>query len=121
MAVSQLILSGSIASGSVLIQPASGTIYSLKRGLISSNASGGKCSIAVGGVGVWPITGLSTNEFFSYSFSEAGLIVHGSPTTSPYTAPSSSLFSAISNSSGHYIVRQTSGTVQYSLVGVSLT
>ena len=132
MAVRDLFLDGTIESGATAtIQPASGTIYSFKRGNIhlALNMGGAYFTIVqrnqpwyayytisanLGSATMWPVS-----AFRTIVFSEAGVTgVQWSPTAAliTYTTP----FTAISN--GNYVnIASVSATSYYTLVGVSIT
>jgi hypothetical protein len=140
MAVTDLYLAYSVASlssGSVTIQPASGTIYSFKRGTITSYVPAvgiGFSHFTISMLGLSQLfytvaTGgnpvATTFQFAMLSFSEAG--VNGTTTGGAYFTGNAIQFAAINNGTPLTIAytNSYSGTYNvnfgYTLVGVSLT
>jgi hypothetical protein len=115
MAVSSLIVQGTLGSSQlVTIQPASGTVYTFKRGKIVRYGSGGT-NFFVGA------SGYAFEEFVYYSFSEAGVTSRvGSTTTN---SSGSNYFSAVSNDATSFIQTDSNfgWDLRYVLVGVSMT
>lgn len=115
MAVSSLIVDGTLgSSATVTIQPASGTVYTFKRGKIAKYGTA-STSFRVGSYGS------AYEEFLYYAFSEAGIVSRSGSTTTQSSG--TSYFSAVSNGATSYISTDSSSgwDLRYVLVGVSMT
>ena len=129
MAVKDFFLDGSIASNATLtIQPASGTIYSFKRGNMFTSSN--NITIRHRGAGIYygyvtiaNVTGAKTmtehSSFITLVFSEAGVTGYN---TGPFPLIANATpFAAISNSNYVDIVNAPFAVAYYTLVGVSIT
>ena len=131
MAVKDFFLDGTISTGAtVTIQPASGTIYSFKRGSIFGD--GGVTIEHRNAAQTWyayneiaanagSATTVARSNFLTLVFSEAGVTGYAYSLAVPVIA-STTPFTAISN--GNYVRMVnggSGGTAYYTLVGVSIT
>jgi hypothetical protein len=140
MAVTDFFLNGTITnSTTTTIQPASGTIYTFKRGRVGVEpGSGGTFSISSlsqsdytwgiyqsSGVGT-PSSQYAAISSFSitvYTFSETGITIVATATTIIGTNHGPSIFSAIANNMP-VSIQSNAGfglTTRYTLVGASMT
>lgn len=118
MAVTDFFLDGN-ASGTVTIQPASGTVYTFKRGVI--NNSSGNITITFRGSLTWTYAmssgGAAQSGFTYLVFSEAGFHAYGPNTPFFYTSANVTPLASVSNT--NYVTITNSPF--YSLVGAYLT
>ena len=125
MAVTEFFLTGSVAAN-VTIQPAVGTVYSFKRGLILNH---NQFQIGLGAATgfYWQATNFAATPaaqqlFKQFTFNEAGYSIWNDAAAVPVTVRQSpSPFAAISRAIDTIVERYSGGTTYYTLLGVSMT
>lgn len=119
MAVTDLFLTGTVTSATTTIQPASGTVYSFKRGNVTSSDVGtNNTRIRTGNLD-WYF-GNATTRFTNLAFSESGVFITQGSATAAVNA-NSIPFVAVSNALTVGVAADSGITTNYTLVGVSMT